>query len=277
MGSILDLEFKITEFLMIYYRIKASIKMKSKVKSLITPIYYLGRESYIRLRGKMTESKIKSAFDIPIIINNRNRLTFPKKLIESLELKGYKNIYIIDNNSNYPPLLEYYKKCPYPVFRLKENVGYLALWETDIYKQFIHDYYVYTDCDVVPTEECPNDFLDVFLKTMKANTRLMKIGLSLKIDDLPDYFKNKAEVIEWESQYWKNESKDKRYYIANVDTTFALYRPFVTGGASRLKMYRSTPPYSAYHMPWYNDSENLSEEEKFYIENAKTSTHWTAK
>ena len=33
--------------------------------------------------------------NIPIIINNRNRLTYMKMLISSLEKRGYNNIYII--------------------------------------------------------------------------------------------------------------------------------------------------------------------------------------
>lgn len=247
------------------------------IKSLMARVYYLFWKAYIVLMGSIFRKTIKNGYDIPIIINNRNRLTFLKKLIESLEGKGYTNIYIIDNNSNYQPLLDYYRTCKYKIFRLNNNVGYLALWKTDIYKQFFKDFYVYTDSDVVPTECCPDDFLHQFLEVMKSDKTLMKIGLSLNIDDLPDSFSMKQQVIDWETQFWQTESDDNRFYIANVDTTFALYRPFMKGGASRLKMYRSKKPLSAYHMPWYNDSENLSEEEVFYIENAKTSTHWTKK
>ena len=251
--------------------------MKVFIKSLLIPIYYFLWSICIIVMGYIFRSKITNGYDIPIIINNRNRLTFLKNLIESLEVKGYRNIFIIDNNSDYQPLLDYYKTCPYKIFRLDRNVGYLALWQTEIYKNFIKDFYVYTDSDVVPAEDCPDDFLNQFLQVMKSDKSLMKIGLSLKIDDLPDYFSMKNQVLDWESQYWKVESNDNRYYIANVDTTFALYRPFVRGGASRLKMYRSKKPYSAYHMPWYNDSQNLNDEELFYINSAKTSTHWTSK
>lgn len=249
--------------------------MKLYIKSIFTPLYYWLWRTYIIFMGSIFKSKISNAYDIPIIINNRNRLTFLKKLIFSLESKGYFNIYIIDNNSNYLPLLKYYEECPYKIYRLKDNVGYLALWKTNIYKKFIKDYYIYTDSDVVPTEDCPNDFIEQFLNEMKSDCDLMKIGLSLNIDDLPHHFALKSQVIEWEKQYWISDSKDGKFYKANVDTTFALYRPFMKGGASRLKMYRSKKPYSAYHMPWYNNSNYLSEEEKFYIDNAKTSTHWT--
>lgn len=252
------------------------MKSDSLLKKALIPIYYFLWENFIRIRNGMLKTTYSNAFDIPIIINNRNRFTFLKQMIDALNEKGYHNIYIIDNNSSYQPLLAYYDRIPHKVFRLKENVGFLSLWKMGIYKEFENNYFVYSDSDVVPTEYCPNDFLQIFLNRMKADPSLMKIGLSLKIDDLPDQFKNKQEVIEWESQYFKNEIDDL-FYLANVDTTFALYRPYMRGGASRLKMFRSKSPMEAYHMPWYNDSSNLSEEEIFYINNAKTSTHWTAK
>lgn len=250
--------------------------MKINIKELIIPIYYFVWRSSIKVKNYFLKNTYSNGFDIPIIINNRNRMTFLKEMITSLEEKGYHNIYIIDNNSNYEPLLEFYNTLPYKIFRLEENVGFLSLWKTDIHKQFENNYFVYSDSDVVPTKECPNNFLQIFLDRMKMDKDLMKVGLSLRIDDLPDHFANKNEVIKWESQYFKDEVDDQ-FYLANIDTTFALYRPFMTGGASRNKMYRSKSPIEAYHMPWYNDSSNLSEEELFYIENAKTSTHWTSK
>lgn len=247
-----------------------------KLKEIIIPVYYYFWENYIIIKNKKLKNTYSNAYEVPIIINNRNRLTFLKKMLEVLNDKGYKNIFIIDNDSNYLPLLEYYETIPYKVFRLKDNVGFLAFWKTGIYKEFQANYFVYSDSDVVPTENCPSDFLQLFLDRMRKDEKLMKVGLGLKIDDLPDHFKNKKDVISWESQYSKI-SIDEQFYLSNVDTTFALYRPFMSGGASRLKMYRSKAPIEAYHMPWYNNSTELSEEEIFYINNAKTSTHWTSK
>ena len=44
------------------------------------------------------EKKIKDPFNIPIIINNYNRFTTLKKLVEDLQKRGYKKIIILDNN-----------------------------------------------------------------------------------------------------------------------------------------------------------------------------------
>jgi hypothetical protein len=178
-------------------------------------------------------------------------------LIDSLEKRGLSNIHIIDNDSSYPPLLEYYKTTKQKIHYLQENVGYLSIWKRKEFKKYLNGFYVYTDSDVVIDEKCPNDFLEVFYNEMKSNLFLKK------------------EVLEWEKQHYEKLTKDGNYFITSIDTTFALYRPFAMGGASRLLMYRSKAPYTALHMPWYNDSDNLSEEEKYYLKNSKTSTHWT--
>jgi|GEM_PF-5770443 len=47
---------------------------------------------------------------VPIFINARDRLGVLKKLIDWLLDAGYRNLIILDNNSTYPPLLEYYNK-----------------------------------------------------------------------------------------------------------------------------------------------------------------------
>lgn len=234
------------------------------------------RQIMIRIRQFLFAERVGDYKRIPIIINNFNRLTFLQMLVEALEKRGYRNIYIIDNNSTYPPLLEYYDKSPHTVFRLKENVGYLSLWKTDIYKRFRNRWFVYTDPDILPGDTCPEDFLDYFLSVMKRYPRASKVGFALRIDDLPDTFSKKNEVQEWESQYW-TRPLEKDLYRAPIDTTFALYRPNIKWG-SYIKdfMIRVGGDYTARHLPWYNDDGNLSEEEKYYLNHIKTSTHWSA-
>lgn len=250
-------------------------RVKKYIKDIIRPIYYYYKYYEIRFVYQLKRNKILRAEDIPIIINNINRLSFLKKLIASLEKRNLRNIYILDNASTYIPLLEYYKTIPYEVIYLGRNVGHLALWHTKVYKRFYRDYYVYTDSDVEIIEECPTNFLQTFLDEMIKNVAVDKIGLGLKIDDLPDHFQNKQQVITWEKQFHTERLNDM-YYKANVDTTFSLYRPGRTHGANKyLLMYRSAFPYELRHLPWYLDLKKLSEEELFYIQNAKTSTHWT--
>lgn len=233
---------------------------------------------YVRYRLKpMSKKNVeKDPFNVPIIINNFNRLEYLLKLIHSLETRGYTNIYIIDNHSSYPPLLEYYKICPYTIYRLNKNVGYKAIWETGIFHQFKHDYYVYTDSDMQIDECCPKDFIEHFIKILKRYPTAQKIGFGIKIDDIPDYYINKNQVIEWENQYWNHEV-EHGLFRASIDTTFALYRPFCKGEAdSKQKVFRTGYPYLIKHLPWYCPA-NLSDEEKYYLSSITQSTHWSQK
>lgn len=214
---------------------------------------------------------------IPIIINNFNHLECLKRLISKLEQSGYTNIYIIDNNSSYKPLISYYEQLPYKVFLLKKNWGYLSLWKSGIYKFFKGQYYVYTDSDVVPANFVPLDYIEYFYSIMMKYKNVEKVGFGLRIDNLPDCYNCKNEVIEWEKQYLKKEIS-KSLFAAAIDTTFALYRPYVTGPANFYVLHiRTGYPYLAEHLPWYQDSANPTEEDLYYKEHIQTSTHWTSK
>ena len=215
---------------------------------------------------------------IPIFINNYNRLTTLKKLIDALEKRGYKEIHILDNQSTYKPLLDFYKKTPYKVHFLKKNYGEKAFWKSGLWLKYMGGHYVYTDSDVVPVEECPEDFLEYFYNLLTKYPYVHKIGFSLKIDDLPQTFKNKRKVIDWEKKFFEN-SIQKNVFLAPIDTTFALYRPFSKRGNrdGKTPMLRTGFPYQARHLPWYINSNQLNEEEKFYINSLKTETHWSSK
>ena len=143
---------------------------------------------YYFLREIISPSLIRDAKEIPIIINNFNRLTTLRLLTETLTACGYTNIYILDNASTYPPLLEYYKTCPFTVFHLNQNLGFKALWESPLKKRFCNDYYIYTDSDVIPSDYCPKDFIDYFFKELKKHPFARKIGFSLRIDNIPDSY-----------------------------------------------------------------------------------------
>lgn len=216
---------------------------------------------------------------IPIIINNHNRLGMMKKLIASLEQRGYFNIYIIDNLSTFPPLLDYYKSCSYPVFFLNRNLGMSALWKSGIYKKFKNNFFVYTDPDIVPIDECPEDFLLFFLQCLRKYKLARKVGFSLKIDDLPDHNLLKNEIIRCEEHFFHDYIRDGILYRAPIATTFALYRPRSKHkhANNNIEMYRTAFPYMARHLPWYFDSNNPDEENRYYLEHLTLSTYWTTR
>lgn len=251
-----------------------SAKSKGKIYAIEHRIMVLLAGMRFMLKNGMKHPNI-DYYNIPIIINNFNRLGYLKRLINSLEIRGYKNIHIIDNCSTYPPLLEYYSSCPYPVYLLHKNVGYKAIWETNIYEQFKHSYYVYTDSDMEIDESCPKDFMEHFVKILQSNITAQKVGFGIRIDDLPDSYLDKDNVINWESQFWNKEVKPGLYQ-AWIDTTFALYRPYCKGATNPChKVFRTGYPYLIKHLPWYNLIE-LKEEDAYYLSRIETSTHWSS-
>lgn len=229
------------------------------------------------LLWRVTHWKKLDYHSIPIIINNYNRVTFLRQLIQGLEERGYRNIHILDNQSDYQPLLEWYETCPYEVIKLGKNYGFKAIWESGVYKRFRHSFYVYTDSDLAIDEDCPEDFMKVFLDILKRYPTTLKAGFGIHIDDIPDHYKMKEEVIKNESRFWQKEL-EKGVYEAQIDTTFALYRPYCYGPANKHHlMIRTGAPYLLRHLPWYVDMDNLSDEEYYYIHHTSQSTHWTKK
>ena len=216
---------------------------------------------------------------IPIIINNFNRLDSLKKLINSLEKRGYKNINIIDNLSTYPPLLDYYKSGSYTVFYLNKNIGMNALWKSGIYKKFKNNFFVDTDSDIVPIDECPDDFLLFFLQTLRKYKLARKVGFSLMLDDIPDCNVLKDYIIRCEEHFFHDYRREDNLYWAPIDTTFTLYRPRGKRkhANNNIEMYRTAYPFMVRHLPWYFDSKNPDEEDRYYIEQSILNTCWTRK
>jgi len=242
-----------------------SFRLRSfKLKAVLKRLFFMPFRNHLSYDVKK----------IPIIINNRNRLTYLLELIKWLEQNGYINIFIIDNDSTYPPLLEYYSKTKYKIFKLNENIGHLALWKSGIISQFEQDYYVYTDSDIVPIAECPDDVLEFFMLLLRKYKGIEKVGFGLKIDDLPDHYTEKQKVITWEKKFWEKEV-EKDVFDAAIDTTFALYRPYTNGAKWVQNAYRTGGKYVARHLPWYENSLAQTEEQMYYKNTVKFgASHW---
>ena len=204
--------------------------------------------------------------NIPLFIISYNRKSYIEKLVNWLKNRDVSNVIIVDNNSTYQPLLEYYKMCPYKVIHLKDNFGHTAVWTCGQFDSLLQkNYYIVTDCDILPTERCPSDIVEYLLEIINQYPDITKAGLSLKIDDIPDHYVFKDATLEWESQYYATKLSNN-LYKAQIDTTFALYRPN-TVLSRTLQWYnaaRTAYPYEARHLPWYEDSLNPTEESLFY-------------
>ena len=209
---------------------------------------------------------------IPVIINNRNFLTWPKAMVERIkEYDGVGEIIIVDNDSTYPPLLEWYATNPCRIEKLDTNVGMGAPWVSGVVKQLNGAPYVLTDPDL-GLEETPDDTLLYLLD--KLNTlQLDKVGLGLDwqiVEKKSPYYER---LNLYEKSRWNNSPvKDDVYTEVQIDTTFALYNVdyyFIGGGST-------TFPYVARHYPWEFSIEEArnSEEFMYYMDNATSASSY---
>ena len=249
-------------------------------------IYYEYLKSFHRLTG-IIDQEIKQRrtdffrshnnidfYNVPIFIISFNRLSYLENTISWLERKGYRNIKIIDNASTYPPLIEYYDKTPYEVFRLTKNQGHMVFWENEIFAKYREDLYAVTDPDVYPVEECPSDFVEVFYKLLMKYPRIKKAGFSLKIDDIPKDAPMYTEVNKWERAYNFFKVPGKELYTADIDTTFALYIPDELDISRRFHVaVRTGYPYQLRHLPWYKMPGDVTAEDIYYSEH-RTNGFW---
>ena len=81
--------------------------------------------------------------------------------------------------------------------------------------------------------------------------------------------------IDWEGKFWDPAIEiEPGIYAAGVDTTFALYRP-LERRHELMRAVRTGKPYVARHLPWYIDSNHLSEEDTYYRDHADTTmSNW---
>ena len=216
----------------------------------------------------------------PVFINCRDRLSPLTALVDWLELAGVQEIYFLDNDSQYEPLMHYFAATPHTVVPLGANYGRLAMWEAPgVFALTRNRPFVYTDPDIVPDPMCPLDAVGHFDELLARFPAVSKAGFGLRIDDLPDHYRHKAAVVDWEEQFWRLPLGGGAYY-APIDTTFALYR---AGSPMRSDAIRTGPPYVARHTSWYIDFADLDEEERFYAtrlaedtEHSPGTSHWVS-
>ena len=207
--------------------------------------------------------------DVPIFINARDRLGVMKKLIGWLLDAGYRKIFVLDNRSTYPPLLEYYsvleKDSRIKIIRLKKNFGFKALWLSGILERLkISTPYIYTDPDVIPIERCPKDFVKRLMKLLDENREVRKVGLGLVYEDIT--FPEKDYIQETEANLYDGTRVGDDFHFVQIDTTLALYSN-VRHYSLRLSL-RTSGDLRVYHLPWYFDYDNLPADEKYYLEHA---------
>lgn len=211
---------------------------------------------------------------VPVFIPVRDRLAPLQQLLAWCERAGLHDIWLIDNDSSWPPLVEFLARTPHHVVWAGGNLGHRSPWLTGTVQRHARGrFFIVSDPDVVPDDECPLDVVAHLTDLLQRHPDVDKVGLGLRIDDLPAHYPLAEAVKAWEARFWTDEV-EIGVYRADVDTTFALYRPLARRHEEN-RALRTGLPYVARHLPWYLDPANLSDEDEYYRAHADpTVSNW---
>ena len=219
---------------------------------------------------------------IPVIIVNFNQLKTLKELVSFLIERKFTKIYIIDNQSTYEPLLNYYEEIKerVEIISLQKNEGHMVFFKNkDLFNRLAKGgFFILTDPDILPNKKLPKNFMRILVKNLlKYDEWITKAGFALDISNIPDFYPAKNKVIAWEQRFWQNEV-DKDIFLTRLDTTFALYKPIsfedYQKDDNHFKALRIAGNFTCYHMGWHIDYSNLTDEQKYYRAHASDSSSW---
>jgi glycosyltransferase involved in cell wall biosynthesis len=212
----------------------------------------------------------------PIIINNRNLLTWPSKMVEDCQkFDDVGDIIIVDNGSTYEPLLEWYKTNPCEII-YTENYGQSCPWIIGLPQKIGSEFYVVTDPDL-DLSQTPKDCLNFIKEKLLKYDDYSKIGLSLYNWEVPEnspyhHFLKTWSIVNWDS----NSVVDGLLTSQPIDTTFGMYN--INKGPNSGKNCTTYLPYSARHIPWeltndvIRDMKNKNYEYYYYLSHATSAS-----
>jgi len=235
---------------------------------------------------KATDNNKKMPLCIPIFIVVYNRLWCLKRCIASLAPSG-QEIVLINNGSDYKPLLAWMRNQPYPVIHLPKirSTGELyrsirrgiSQWlAKPKFKQHPIDGYVLTDPDI-EIEHPQGPWLSLMHKCLKAHPQAQCVGSALRTDDIPAHYPLRASAIACE-QWCKKEPIFEWEGVpirwSHIDTTLALYRPkFVKHGVA-MRAIRMRGPGMARHLDWYINPKHMTPDQRVYLSAPRKLTHF---
>jgi hypothetical protein len=208
----------------------------------------------------------------------RDRVTYTTLCCQALIAAGL-DVVIVDQGTSYKPAVAWLDalEAHGGVQVLRKGGGHpRQLWDWAPFLSMIgSDRYVVTDCDVVPSEDCPLDWPDRLSGLLDEYPDYDKAGLGLRLDRIPETYQRRDHVLAWEQKFW-DEPVTENVYRAPVDTTLALYRPWTERPVFTLNAMRTGYPYVADHVSWYEDYRVLDKELRWYHEHAEPGiSHWT--
>ena len=231
--------------------------------------------SLLLIPKKDEEDLIKQ--NVTSVIIGYNQYTYIKNMVSQLE-KYTKDIVIIDNNSTYQPLIDYYNnEFKYSLLKQKMNYGY-TVYQSRWVKDITGNVYILTDPDLQFNKNLPREFIRELIN-LSNYFRADRVGFALFIDsdDIREDITHVGFTIkEWENQFWQHRlpyplNSNLELYSAPIDTTFCLINRKHQGN----NCIRVAGDYTCIHIPWHiNFQIGLQENEYESYLNGNVSTNW---
>ena len=213
---------------------------------------------------------------IPIYVPVFNNPTYTKYFVEQLQENQCNDIYIVDNKSDYPPMISLLKELEqkYNVVRLDRNEGpHFILRNQNFYKS-LPEIFCLSDPDMELSRNLPKEFLADLLQ-ISNQYKMGKVGFALEVpaeEELKDIELNMEGKIwnmrEWESQWWENcigkSLKGDDLYMTTLDTQFALYNKNYFDPNDRYRCIRVAGRFTAKHLGLYKKTIVPEAEQEFY-------------
>ncbi len=213
--------------------------------------------------------------NITAVVIGYNQSTFIKNMVAQLE-RFTSDIVVIDNNSTFKPLLDYYQNdFKYTLLKQNFNHGHLVYALPSI-QQLVGDIHILTDPDLRFNPNLPGDFIKDLI-SISNYFEAERVGFALDIfsDDIrTDIVLNGYTIKGWENQFWANKllfppKEHLDLYAAPIDTTFCLFnRRFKKNTHIRIG-----GDFTCTHIPWVKGFQNDLEENEYetYLEDNRSS------
>ncbi len=239
---------------------------------------------------------------IPIFIITCDRLECLKQSIQSYRdcIKTPFEIVICDQGTTYVPTIKFLAGLEFGgtiVYRWKgnSNIGRTKnmLRNDTMIRESIQSYfkshpttnYVVTDPDIL-LDTVAGDILQLYSYLLEKMSNITTVGPMLRIDDIPDYYPYKEQLLSGKkglhnhfhslktyiTQY---EGKDTRFVYAPIHTTFGMHRQNTQWLFMSSRAIRTFAPYSAKHLDWYVNPSKLTRDQEYYMKHAAANAHWS--
>lgn len=241
---------------------------------------YVNNNPFASLLFEPLESKdVLIKKNMPVVVIGYNQYTYIKNMVAQLE-KYTSDIIVVDNNSTYKPLVDYYEKdFKYTLLKQKRNYGH-TVFKQSFVQNLVGDIYILTDPDLEFNPKLPTNFIQVLIDVSNYFGS-HKTGFALFIDgdDIRTDIKLEGKSIkEWESSNWQKKlnyptAPTLELYRAPLDTTFCLVNK--KQGDWHQNNVRVAGNYTCKHLPWHkNFKDALLPGEYEAYKQSNVSTNW---